>query len=196
MNLALNTQIDLVTTSALPFKGNATIYNSLLKEIDLNVEIPPAVGKGQIMDLVGKIFTQPNYETIKNEISQIILKVSPSKGTTILKLIKLITLFRPENESLISPLYTKLSQELDPESLESLLAQVSSLEDQIKIVEDKINPVKLLESVQGMIVIKGGRKNKVSKKKKVSSKKNKISKKNKVSKKNKRRRTYRKYKKN
>jgi hypothetical protein len=191
MNFALNTQIDLVTTSALPFKGNATIYNSLLKEIDLNVEIPPAVGKGQIMDLVGKIFTQPNYETIKNEISHIILKVDPSKGATILKLIKLITLFRPENESLISPLYTKLSDELDPESLESLLAQVSSLEDQIKIVEDKINPVKLLESVQGMIVVKGGIKKKVSsRKKKVSSRKKK------VSKKNKRRRTHRKYKKN
>jgi hypothetical protein len=192
MNFALNTQIDLVTTSALPFKGNATIYNSLLKDIDLNVEIPPAVGKGQIMDLVGKIFTQPNYETIKNEISQIILKVSPSKGTTILKLIKLITLFRPENESLISPLYTKLSHELDPESLESLLAQVSNLEDQVKIVEDKINPMKLLESVQGMIVIKGGIKNKVGRKNKVTRKNKVSSKKNKVGRKNKRRRTHKK----
>jgi hypothetical protein len=179
MNFALNTQIDLITTAALPFKGNASIYNSLLKEIDVNVEIPPAAGKGQIMDLVGKIFSQPQYETIKNEISKIILNVDSSKGTTILKLIKLFTLFRPENESLITPLYTKLSHDLEmapPGYLESLLAQVSGLQEPIKVAESKINPTKFLESIQGMISKKGGIKNKKTKKNKAGRKNKKTNK--------------------
>ena len=102
MNLTSNIQINLITTSTLPLKGNSSIYNLLLELIDKNVEIPPPVGKGQIMDLVCKIFSNPKYESEKNKITEIIISIDKKKGTTIIKLINLIKNFRPDDETFIN----------------------------------------------------------------------------------------------
>ena len=167
MNLTSNIQINLITTTTLPFKGNSSIYNLLLELIDKNVEIPPPVGKGQIMDLVCKIFSNPKYESEKNKITEIIISIDKKKGTTIIKLINLIKNFRPDDETFINSNYTLLSNalELSPKNyLDNLLNSVSDLKEKITNTLNKTNPLELLKSIKELITKKGGVKNKISKK--------------------------------
>ena len=167
MNLTSNIQLNLITTSTLPLKGNSSVYNLLLDGIDTNIEIPPPVGKGQIIDLVCKIFSNPKYDNEKKKITQIIMNIDIKKGTTIIKLINLIKNFRPENETFINSNYTKLSNalELAPEGyLDKLLNNVSELQDKLINTLDKTNPLEILKLIKEIIAKKGGVKNKKSKK--------------------------------
>ena len=157
MNLTSNIQINLITTTTLPLYGNSYIYNLLLDSIDTNVEIPPPVGKGNIMDLVCKIFSITKYEVEKNKITQIIINIDKKKGTTIIKLINLIKNFRPENETFINSNYTILSNaiELSPENyLDNLLNSISGLQEKITNTLNKINPLEILKLIKEIIIKK------------------------------------------
>jgi len=157
MNLTSNIQINLITTTTLPLYGNSYIYNLLLDSIDTNVEIPPPVGKGNIMDLVCKIFSNTKYEVEKNKITQIIINIDKKKGTTIIKLINLIKNFRPENETFINSNYTILSNaiELSPENyLDNLLNSISGLQEKITNTLNKINPLEILKLIKEIIIKK------------------------------------------
>ena len=154
---------------AYPFKGNAFVYNNILKTIDLNVQIPPPVGKGQMVDLVCKIFSDPKYVNEKNKISNLILSVNKSNGTTILKMINLVKMFRPANEAMVTPMYTPLSKTIEnapPGYLDGLLSHVTNIQDKIKDIENKISISGLLNMIKGLISKKGGKKRKMTKKSK------------------------------
>ena len=167
MNLTSNIQINLITTTTLPLHGNSYIYNLLLDSIDTNVEIPPSVGKGSIMDLVCKIFSNTKYEVEKNKITQIIINIDKKKGTTIIKLINLIKNFRPENETFINSNYTILSNalELSPKNyLDNLLNSISGLQEKITNTLNKINPLEILKLIKEIIIKKSDIKIKKNKK--------------------------------
>jgi hypothetical protein len=163
MNYIQNAQIDAITMMAYNFRGNATIYNNILKTIDLNAEIPPPAGKGQITDLTCKIFSDPKYDTSKKKISEIILDIDKEKGTTIIKIIDLIKIFRPSDESLITPLYTKLSKMLEtmpPEYIDNLISQTNDVQEKIKNMLNKMNMNEILNMIQNVLPKKGGKKRK------------------------------------
>lgn len=176
MNFEINTAIDIATKGAYLFKGNAGIYNSILKSIDLNTEIPPQKGKGQILDLLCMIFSLPKYATEKDQISNLIKSIDISKGPTIVKLINLISIFRPENILLINPMYTKFSLELEssPEAqqlLNKMLDSITGLTDILFNIIKIINPMQIVDVIKrSMNSKKGGKRKRKSMKKRKSKK--------------------------
>ena len=147
-------QLDLLMALAYPLKGNAYIYNYILKTVDALVEIPPPVGKGQILDLICKIFKDPKYESEKNRIIQIVTGLNKSKGTKIIKAIELIAMFRPNNTSLINPMYTKLSNSLDlvpSQYLDSLIETIGKMQEKISFILNSIDVKQILDLVKKLM---------------------------------------------
>ena len=184
MNYIKNKQLDILIALAYPLKGNAYIYNYILKTVDAIVEIPPPTGKGQILDLICKIFTEPQYENEKNKISDIVIKLGGSKGTAIIKTIQLIALFRPNNTSLITPMYTTLSNKLSyipQEYLDSFIDNIGKMQEKISYIEYLIDPEKIIGLIKNLVMKyknRGGKKSRKSNKsKKTRSSKSKKSKK-------------------
>ena len=176
MNFVENRQLDLLIALAYPLKGNAYIYNYILKTVDTFVEIPPQIGKSQILDLICKIFSDPKYENEKNKISQIVMNINRKKGGTILKMIQLIAIFRPKNELVINPMYTTLSKKLSliPEGyLDSFIDSIGKMQYKLSFIENKINIEKLIEIIKKLVRLyknKGGNKSSKSRKTKKSMK--------------------------
>jgi hypothetical protein len=162
MNFQINMAIDIATKGAFLFRGNAAIYNKILRSIDLNAEIPPQKGKGQILDLLCMIFSLPKYKNEKDQISNLIKSIDVSKGPTIIKLINFISIFRPENILLINPIYTKFSLELEssPEAqvlLNNMLDSISGLKDILFNIIKIINPMQIVDLIKSNMYKKGGK---------------------------------------
>lgn len=175
MNFQINMAIDIATKGAYLFRGNAAIYNKILQSIDLNAEIPPQKGKGQILDLLCMIFSLPKYKPEKDQISNLIKSIDVSKGPTIVKLINLISIFRPENILLINPMYTKFSLELEssPEAqalLNNMLDSITGLTDILFNIIKIINPMQIVDIIKRNMYNKKAGKRKKSVKKRKSKK--------------------------
>lgn len=170
--------IDIAAKAAYLFRGNAIIYNNILNSIDLNVEIPPPKGKGEILELLCMIFSLPKYEVEKDQISELIKSVDFTKGPTIIKLINLISIFRPENIELINPMYTQLSFQLEssPEAqelLNNMLDSISELRVNLFNIIKTINPLQMVDIIKNNMNIskKGGRRKKYTNKKRKNKRK-------------------------
>lgn len=177
MNFQINMAIDIATKGAYLFRGNPVIYNNILNSIDLNVEMPPPKGKGEILELLCMIFSLPKYEVEKDQISDLIKSVDFTKGPTIIKLINLISIFRPENIELVNPMYTKLSLQLEssPEAqelLNKMLDSISGLKDNLFNIIKTINPLQMVDIIKNnMNNKKGGRRKKYTNKKRKNKRK-------------------------
>jgi len=178
MNFEINAAIDVATKGAYLLKGNAGIYNNILKSIDLNTEIPPQKGKGQILDLLCMIFSLPKYSAEKDHITSLIKSIDVTKGPTIVKLINLISIFRPENILLINPMYTKFSLELEssPEAqqfLNKMLDSITGLTDILFNIIKIINPMQIVDVIKRSMSNskKGGKRKRKSVRKRKSNKK-------------------------
>jgi hypothetical protein len=77
------------------FKGFFDPYNFILGVIDNTASIPPQFGKGQIMDLVCKIFSlKEPYPDLKTEIQNIINAIDETNGSKAIMLIQSIAILR------------------------------------------------------------------------------------------------------
>jgi len=150
-NTAISLAISTVDTLSYPFKKNAVFYNNILNVIEAVVTIPPPVGKGAIMELICKIFSEPAYEIQKEKIKNLINKTDANKGPIIIKTISLICSFRPDDENLINikhrVMTTILEQDINNQYLDKLLNNTIEIQNTIK----NIDIMKILDIIKSSI---------------------------------------------
>jgi len=150
-NTAISVAISTIDTLSYPFKKNAVFYNNILNIIEAVVTIPPPVGKGAIIELICKIFSEPAYEIQKEKIKNLINQTDANKGPIIIKTISLICSFRPDDENLINikhrVMTTILEQDINNQYLDKLLNNTIEIQNTIK----NIDIMKIIDIIKSSI---------------------------------------------
>jgi hypothetical protein len=111
-------------------------YNLILSVVDNNPHILPPIGKGQIMDLVCKIYnsndnSNDNYDGLKTEINKIITTIDESNGSKLISLIQTIADSRNETNNN----YTLFSNMLNEQTSDIFFIILKNMNELISLIK-------------------------------------------------------------